>query len=314
MKNQFIIISILLFAFKIGYGQTNIYHPFPDSSFWRVDAWAMDNFTGCQEDYYYDYYFDGDTIIDGSLHKKLFRSPVLIIRQGGGTPCYVWPWATFSGYMGAIRDDSVSNKSFFVFPDQNNDTLLFDYNLAVGDTIKGYLSANCTMKINSIDSAFVGTQSRKKWNFTTCNEDAGYFIQGIGSNNGLIELLNTQDFYLTHLICVKDSNMVLFDTGFNSAIGCQLITAIDESSIVVPMIDISPNPFFMQTTFKLDQPLKNAVLTVYNTYGQEVKQIDNLTGPSIFFRQDNLQSGLYFFCILDSRKMIATGKFIITEN
>jgi len=63
--------------------------------------------------------------------------------------------------MGALGDDSLANKSFFVFPDQNTDTLLFDYNLAVGDTIRGYLPANCTITINSVDSVLIGTSSGK---------------------------------------------------------------------------------------------------------------------------------------------------------
>jgi hypothetical protein len=314
MKRHFIFISILLFALKIGLCQTNIYHPFPDSSFWRVDAYASDNFTGCQEDYYYDYYFDGDTIINGSSHKKLFRSPVLILRQGGGPPCYVWPWATFLGYMGALRDDSLSDKSFFVFPDQNNDTLLFDYNLAVDDTIKGFISANCLMKITSIDSVLIDTQYRKKWNFNTCNEGSGYFIQGIGSDNGLIEWLNSSGFNITHLICVKDSSMILFETGFNSAIGCQLVTAVEEILNASLKVEIFPNPFNEQTTLRLDKPLKNAVLEIYNAYGQKVKQIGNLTGQAIIFHRENLISGLYFFRLTDGKETLALDKFLITDH
>jgi len=313
MKNLFIL-SMLLFMLMTGYGQTNTYHPFPDSSFWRVDAWAQDNFTGCQEDYYYDYYFDGDTIINGSLHKKLFRSPVLIIRQGGGTPCYVWPWATFSGYMGALGDDSLGNKSFFVFPDQNTDTLLFDYNLAVGDTIRGYLPANCTITINSVDSVLIGTQFRKKWNFNTCNECPGYFIQGIGSDNGLIEWLNTSGPCLTNLICVKDSSTTLFYTGYNSAVGCELVTYAEEIFKVSSKIHVFPNPFSEQTMLKPDKPLKNAVLTVFNFYGQEVKQMSNLTGQTLIFDRNNLASGLYYFRLTDCKKTVATDKFFITNN
>lgn len=314
MKRHFIFISMLLLVLKIGLCQTNIYHPFPDSSFWRVDAWASDNFTGCQEDYYYDYYFDGDTIINGSSHKKLFRSPVLIMRQGGGPPCYAWPWATFSGYMGALRDDSLSDKSFFVFPDQNNDTLLFDYNLEVNDTIKGFISENCLMKIASIDSVLIDAQYRKKWNFDTCNEGSGYFIQGIGSDNGLIEWLNSSGFNFTHLICVKDSSGILIETGFNSAIGCQLVTTVEEISNASFKVEIFPNPFYEQTTLRLDKPLKSAVLEIYNAYGQKVKQIDNLTGQAIILHRDNLISGLYFFRLIDCMETIAVDKFLITGH
>ncbi|MBI4931290.1 MAG: T9SS type A sorting domain-containing protein [Bacteroidetes bacterium] len=59
-------------------------------------------------------------------------------------------------------------------------------------------------------------------------------------------------------------------------------------------VSLYPNPFSTQTTLQLDKTLKNATLTVYNSFGQQVKQLKNINGQAITLHRDNLPSGLYF--------------------
>lgn len=75
----------------------------------------------------------------------------------------------------------------------------------------------------------------------------------------------------------------------------------------------SPNPFSTQTTLQTDRFLKSASLTVYNSFGQTVKQIDDLSGRSITIHRDNLPSGLYFICLSENNQTIATEKLLITD-
>jgi bilirubin oxidase len=78
-------------------------------------------------------------------------------------------------------------------------------------------------------------------------------------------------------------------------------------------ITIFPNPFSTQTTLQTDKFLKDATLTVYNLYGQEVKQIKNISGQTVTFHRDNLSSGLYFLRITQDSKVIVTDKLVITD-
>jgi hypothetical protein len=245
---------------------------------------------------------------------KIFRSQVEIIPQGGGAPCYVWPWAIFTGYMGALLDDSITNKVYFVKPNQNHDTLLFDYNLLVEDTIEGMLTANCTMTISSIDSVLVGNEYRKKWNFTTCNEGEGYFIQGIGSDNGLIEWINSWGFTAAYLVCVKTSEKILYETDWNSFVGCVLIPTVEEERNAELDLKFYPNPFSGQTTLLADNHFQNATLTILNSFGQIVNQVQNIYGEKVTISRDNLTCGLYFYQLKERKKTIAIGKLIITDK
>lgn len=77
---------------------------------------------------------------------------------------------------------------------------------------------------------------------------------------------------------------------------------------------IYPNPFSSSTTLQTDKFFKDATLTVYNLQGQTVKQIENLSGQTIIFYRDNLQSGLYFIRITQDNKVFSVDKLVITDN
>ncbi|MBL7888202.1 MAG: CotH kinase family protein [Bacteroidia bacterium] len=78
-------------------------------------------------------------------------------------------------------------------------------------------------------------------------------------------------------------------------------------------LNIYPNPFTESTTLQTNKVLKNATLTVYNSYGQTVKQIKNIYGQTIILQRDNLSSGLYFIRLTQDHEVITANKFIITD-
>ena len=79
-------------------------------------------------------------------------------------------------------------------------------------------------------------------------------------------------------------------------------------------LKIFPNPFSSQTTLYTDRIFNNATLTIYNSFGHVVKQIENISGQIINLDRDNLPSGLYFVQLSEENKTIAVGKLIITDE
>ncbi len=78
-------------------------------------------------------------------------------------------------------------------------------------------------------------------------------------------------------------------------------------------LKIYPNPFSTQTILQTETLLKDATLIVYNSYGQSIKEIKNITGQNIIFQQDNLPSGLYFIRLTQDNKIIITNRLVITD-
>jgi hypothetical protein len=93
---------------------------------------------------------------------------------------------------------------------------------------------------------------------------------------------------------------------------CALIAGVEENESNA--MSLFPNPFSTQTTLQIDQSFKNASLTVYNLFGQIVKQIDNISGETIIFHRDDLPSGLYLVRLTEKNKTIAVDKLVITDK
>lgn len=74
-----------------------------------------------------------------------------------------------------------------------------------------------------------------------------------------------------------------------------------------------PNPFSTTTTLQTDNLFKNATLTVYNLYGQTVKEIKNISELTVTLFRDNLPSGLYFIRLTEGNKIITADKLVITD-
>lgn len=79
-------------------------------------------------------------------------------------------------------------------------------------------------------------------------------------------------------------------------------------------IIIYPNPFSYQTTLQMNKIFKNVTLTLYNTQGRQVKQINNISGQTISLQRDNLSSGLYFLQLIQDNKILTTDKIVITDK
>lgn len=79
------------------------------------------------------------------------------------------------------------------------------------------------------------------------------------------------------------------------------------------LIFIFPNPFNTATTIQTIDDLEDATLLIYNSYGQLVKQMKNLSGQTISLHRDHLPSGLYHIKLTDKNKVIGIDKIIITD-
>lgn len=75
-----------------------------------------------------------------------------------------------------------------------------------------------------------------------------------------------------------------------------------------------PNPFTNQTTLSIDNVPENLSLNIYNSIGQIVRQIDNLSESKTIISRDNLEEGIYFFQIKQNNQIISTNKLIIKNK
>jgi len=90
-------------------------------------------------------------------------------------------------------------------------------------------------------------------------------------------------------------------------------TNVNENPSASPIVTIAPNPFSTETTLKSNTTFTNALVIIYNVFGQEIKRIANISGSELTLHRDNLDAGMYFIRMEEGGKTIMTNKLIIAE-
>lgn len=141
------------------------------------------------------------------------------------------------------------------------------------------------------------------------------FTPGTGISDPYIIRAETPGTYAGGQIGYIDPSLLyytgddlVFKTFVNSSNGISTIDTYNSN------IKIFPNPFVFQTTLQADKILKGSTLTVYNSLGQQVKQIRNISGQTITLYRDNLPSGLYFIRLMLDNKTFSADKLVITDK
>jgi hypothetical protein len=92
----------------------------------------------------------------------------------------------------------------------------------------------------------------------------------------------------------------------------QIILGIDDIT-AQNVFSVFPNPFISSTTIETIGNHTNATLTIYDVFGQTVRQIDNLSGETVIFPRENLLSGFYFISLEEDMKIIQVEKLMIID-
>jgi len=86
---------------------------------------------------------------------------------------------------------------------------------------------------------------------------------------------------------------------------------IKQLGIQYKQCNVYPNPSTNQTTFKiLDNNMKEIVLNIFNSTGQQVRKVVSYNNIIVLDRGD-MKSGLYFFRVESDNELIDTGKLSI---
>lgn len=136
------------------------------------------------------------------------------------------------------------------------------------------------------------------------------FNQGIGASNSVYSIS-----------IQSDGNIIIGGnfTSYNSTGRNRVARIIGGTPTKItfnsnlPRNFVYPNPFSQQTTLKAFNLLKSASLTICNSQGQLVKEINNITGQTITIMRDNLPSGLYFVKLTEDNKVIIAERLVICE-
>jgi hypothetical protein len=286
MKKLLLLIFISV-SFRLS-AQTNVYHPFPeDTALWIV-SWTQQNNNPIQRDLYI---MNGDTLINGMSYNKIY------IAHG----VYNGPFSTphsSSLYLGAMRQDKANKKVYYKNANMKSDTLLYDFNLKVGDVLPAtYLTVGGSMNnpkpiVTSIKDTLINGLHYNRFTFNS-SSIYGHLIDGIGSDCGLFQMTAHWEGGPT-LSCFKTHNISAADSppGLYSACGFYYFpTGIyNEQGNNFP-IKLSPNP--STGIFNINSPEK-LQYSVHDVLGREIFQTVTPPVQSTTLDLSIYPKGIYF--------------------
>jgi len=211
---------------------------------------------------YWETYYDGDTVIQNLNYKRITKTEydIFCLSEIVNGP----------EYIGAIRDDANNRKVYLVPPGRENEELIYDFNLSVGDTIYSYLNFwPEPIIIEYVDSVLVGQNYHRRLEF---QYGLGSIIEGIGSETGLLEELIAFEggsnlcalFVDSALYYPEDSCYLMTDT-------C-LTLDIENPNLSENFLEIFPNPaqdYFTIRTVN-GKNISGLSFQIYNSSGYEV--------------------------------------------
>jgi hypothetical protein len=242
-----------------------------------------------------NYNFIGEELINGKLYKIMYSDGVI-------TTCRM---REENGVIYSL-DTSIGTESAMI-----------DFNVQIGDVLtEGFYCPNsfggtiATFEVINITSEFIAGETRKVIElegFDDLGDPFGYleyWVEGIGSLNGLAPFSYNWDFF-NLLTCFKRDGTTYLFNDFNS---CAPPLSIDDQ--VLGKIIIAPNPVMDISILKLPSELEIDQLRIYDITGRLISE-ENITKNYSTIKAMDYAAGLYFYQAISKNKVIKTNRFIV---
>jgi hypothetical protein len=234
------------------------YIPFDfDNGLWYEEHHDMQ-----YERHYYNYFTDGDTIINGVTYHQLYRN-------GKHTYSIFFtptPWNYSLELFGFIREDNNKRVYYKGTFNPNPEELLYDFNIALGDTIAippiDYMFDSAI--VVAVDSILICSTMRKRYKLDIL---AGgllhdlYWTEGVGGTHGLIPRYYSFERGVL-ATCYSDSTCI-----------SPCLTVLSTNRIknqASKSATIYPNPSSETSTIQLNNGAISTNISIINSLGQVV--------------------------------------------
>ncbi len=284
MKKTLLLTSLIFHL--ILSGQNIIPIPADSTSQWRILRGYNDGV--CANMYNSIYYVDGTIIHNGKEFYKIYETGEFyqeVINPPG--PCD--ETYNYNGeYRGAIRTENGKTYQF----NGNEENLLMDFTLNVGDTLFSYISPG--LIIASIDSVLVGDEYRKRFNFSN-GDICNWMIEGIGHETGLFEPMSIILEFASEFICYGENNIPLYGDS-----NCILNVGYENISFQNNNVIIYPNPTSGKLTINVSKSKKGIrSYLITDICGKIVlnNNIESLNKNDFEINLGNCKSGVYLLSV-----------------
>ncbi|MFN3755569.1 MAG: T9SS type A sorting domain-containing protein [Flavobacterium sp.] len=294
-------ITLLLITCISLTGFSQAYQPFPTSNaMWRENSGGFQ--CSCCSDFQYT--ITGDTLINTLTYHKLQKTGVKYMEDWIGNCTSNIAYA-INQYAGCFRNDSANKMVYFIYSMLSTDTVLYDFNLSIGDTIPPSPindNGNFINVVTDIDSVFLGGVYRKRFKLDSCWQQL-YYIEGIGSTYGLLSPTMCPFEAMYNLQCLTINSLTVYPSNTTT---CSIVTSINETSYT-NLFSVFPNP--TNGTINITTNLQNYDISIFNSTGQLIQKKKSISNSTLFDISD-LPPGLYLIQISEDENQLYKQKLI----
>ncbi len=287
MKSKLLLATFFFISFLDGFAQE--YHPFLNNSSWHVHA------------------SDFNTV------QNFIISPGEEVQIGAYS--YSKIFDTVNNVDVFVREDLAAKKIYRLI--NGNETILYDFSLSIGDTTMLANGLVYTVDVEGITNVNGGQRRRLYLEhqigtltyFETWIEGVGSPVQPLKPS---YELFTDPDYSLR---CSAQNGQMIYNWGISwngTATSCDL-PLITESFKHRQNFSFAPNPFRTQLYIESSQNLENAIIKIYNSLGQLVQEVNNLSGIKIILERKNLSAGIYLTQISENENVVASKKILVVD-
>lgn len=273
-----------------------------DSTVWSIRGVCAVPYP-CVATEFYNYYLNGDTLINATSYRKVYR-------KGSGSYQWFSPVPTPPSCQGNYTfNDTLSVIAFLRQDSQQiriwdvsdqTDKLLYDFNLKIGDTLQvTFNNFQGGQIVSKIDSFLVKGYYRKR--FTLQNSTSQYLVEGIGHSMGFLEPFPPIFDCGYELACYS-----IGDTSYYPSNGttCNISIGITEFSTHHNVV--FPNPAENELFYSLPAFDRFLSCEIYDVNGNLLLKKMEDTG---MINIRNITAGIYFI-LLRTERNVYSNKFV----
>lgn len=204
--------------------------------------------------------FGSDTLINGQSWHSMYRYGACHFEMVGWQVGYPPPpECPFSGWyseptqlLGMIRQDTASRTVFWYDPNEQDEFLLYDFNMGIGVYPATYNNFDYpNVQIISIDSTLLADGYHRRFNLEATNVESPFVLEGIGSSFGLQAPMYQGVENGTSLQCFSRSDIMIFPDSLPEWVSCNMHVGFEVNQ-ALPLVELSiaPDPVDMEFTVR----------------------------------------------------------------
>lgn len=301
----------LIFTFTLQTTKAQIPAAWPDSvASWSVEFWVSPDPWLPIEYYRYRYFLYGDTVMNGETYSRVYEAfnNSMLIDTANAT------------YIGGIREDSAQKVWFFGdgpshyqgycdFPPDTAEYLLYDFDIAVGDTLNIYTSFYPPYVVHDVDTISINGTQRRRW--AVGNDgciNCEHWIEGVGSDHGLFYSWCQYFEWGWQLRCYEDPDIFYDPWGLGNP--CYVLTSTTDP-ILKELLSVGPNPSNTAIRMRLEaEATETYHLQLFDSRGSLVLERDLSGGEELVLQASDFPKGVYHYQVAGTARQKASGKIV----